>query len=271
MAARHIEARIVTVAGERYLLCAADIDAICDATADAQDAGVNASKVARLSDLIDAPGAANRAGGTLVKVRETDWSLLVEDVSEARQFTVQPLPRLLRSVSPARSAAQLPDGGLALLLDSATLLQHAAAVELAAPSSMAEDTTTHGERRVALIVDDAVSVRRRLGRALQALGFECVQARDGVEALAVLDERHVDLLITDRDMPRRDGAQHVQAARQRAGGTPPIVVLAPRHEQARLTASGVTAEHHLLKPFRDGDVAQLLQRLELPVTTDASR
>jgi chemosensory pili system protein ChpA (sensor histidine kinase/response regulator) len=122
-----------------------------------------------------------------------------------------------------------------------------------------------------LIVDDAVSVRRRLGRALQAHGWECVQARDGVEALAALDERRVDLLITDLDMPRMDGAQLIQAARQRAGGTPPIVVLAPRHEQALLTATGVAADHHLLKPFRDSDVARLLQRLQMSVATDASR
>jgi len=114
--------------------------------------------------------------------------------------------------------------------------------------------------RTVLVVDDSVGVRRVLGRTLQRHGWQTVQARDGAEALRVLDAGLPDLLVTDVEMPGVDGFELVRTIRSRAGGAHlPIVVLTSRgsegHQQ-QLLALG--ADACLVKPFDEPDLLTAL-------------
>ena len=55
-----------------------------------------------------------------------------------------------------------------------------------------------------LVVDDEVGIREMLADALGIAGFECLVAVDGFEAVKLLREEPVDLIITDINMPRMD-------------------------------------------------------------------
>ena len=52
-----------------------------------------------------------------------------------------------------------------------------------------------------LVVDDEPNLRRVLSAQLSRDGYEVHTAEDGVEALRVLEEHHIDLVITDLRMP----------------------------------------------------------------------
>ena len=92
---------------------------------------------------------------------------------------------------------------------------------------------------------------RKLGhRALQQAGFRCVEAADGVEALACLNDQDYDLMILDVQMPKMDGPEVLRQVRSsvRTAGLPVIVLTgsdAPEME-VRLMDSG--ADDYIRKP-----------------------
>lgn len=71
---------------------------------------------------------------------------------------------------------------------------------------------TDSLRRV-MVADDSMVARKQVQRALQQIGVECVMARDGKDALMQLQQwaedgdvsEHIDMLISDIEMPEMDG------------------------------------------------------------------
>lgn len=62
-----------------------------------------------------------------------------------------------------------------------------------------------------LIVDDQLTMRQMIGEAVSDLGYDCLEAADGMEALEILEKEKMDLVITDIAMPRLDGIALTQA------------------------------------------------------------
>ena len=58
-----------------------------------------------------------------------------------------------------------------------------------------------------LVVEDAPPSREGLARMIRLLGHECRTARDGQEALAMHQEQHADVIVSDCRMPRMDGLE----------------------------------------------------------------
>ena len=61
------------------------------------------------------------------------------------------------------------------------------------------------ERRLIMIVDDSVTVRKVTSRLLERQGYDVVTAKDGVEAIEQLESIKPDLMLLDIEMPRMDG------------------------------------------------------------------
>ena len=73
-----------------------------------------------------------------------------------------------------------------------------------------------------LVVDDHPINRRLLADQLGSLGYQCKTANDGVDALNVLSKNHIDIVLSDVNMPNMDGyrsdAAHSSAWPDAAGG-----------------------------------------------------
>lgn len=78
----------------------------------------------------------------------------------------------------------------------------------------------------ALVVDDSMLIRHTVCRFLEGRGFRVEAATDGAEALQLLKTVFPDLIVTDLQMPRMDGAELIDAlqARPDTAGIP-IVIL----------------------------------------------
>jgi hypothetical protein len=103
-----------------------------------------------------------------------------------------------------------------------------------------------------LIVDDYASNRKLLRAALEAEGHEVVEAGDGVEALAVLERRSVDAVITDILMPTMDGFRlcHEIRKSEKFDSSVPVVLYTATYNSPsdRKLAETVGADCYLLKP-----------------------
>ncbi len=117
-----------------------------------------------------------------------------------------------------------------------------------------------------LIVDDEADVRMMCRFALEADGFNCEEAVNGLEALAAIRARPFDLVVTDMDMPQMTGAELLAELR----ANPPcpnlkVILLSGRvsaDEMAQMMQAG--ADDYLAKPI---SVVQLRSRVKTAIQT----
>lgn len=92
-----------------------------------------------------------------------------------------------------------------------------------------------------LVVDDHPINRRLLADQLGSLGYQCLTANDGVDALNVLSKNHIDIVLSDVNMPNMDGYRLTQRIRQ-LGMTLPVIGVtanALAEEKERCLESGM--------------------------------
>jgi CheY-like chemotaxis protein len=81
-----------------------------------------------------------------------------------------------------------------------------------------------GDVRI-LVVDDDDAIRMLVTRLFQRRGYEVRSARDGVEAIELLDRATYDLMILDLMMPRVDGIGVIEHLAASSGPQPRIIVM----------------------------------------------
>ncbi|HSF09901.1 MAG TPA: response regulator, partial [Nitrospirales bacterium] len=61
-----------------------------------------------------------------------------------------------------------------------------------------------------LVVDDSVDCRMILRMALEREGYRCIEAANGIAALKLFQEKPIDFIITDFQMPHMDGCEFLE-------------------------------------------------------------
>lgn len=110
-----------------------------------------------------------------------------------------------------------------------------------------------------LVVEDDIALRDVMLHMLSQQGFAVLVAGTAYEALNILRQRPVDLLLTDIIMPGMDGVDLAKEARKLHAGLK--VLFATAYMQVALKRA---AGHHgpvLYKPFRDGELIKAVKSL----------
>lgn len=84
-----------------------------------------------------------------------------------------------------------------------------------------------------LLVDDSAVARAKLRRLFEPAGYTVQLARDGVEALALLNAGHYQLMITDLEMPNMDGPTLIDTCRNQARTERMPILAVTGHENLR--------------------------------------
>ena len=118
-----------------------------------------------------------------------------------------------------------------------------------------------------LVVDDEEHIRRAVGRALTARGFDVEMAEDGESALDSIRASQPDLVVLDLNLPGIDGLS--VASRVRGWSQVPILVLSVREDESdKVAALELGADDYLTKPFGTDElmarVRALLRRARVP-------
>jgi DNA-binding NtrC family response regulator len=101
-----------------------------------------------------------------------------------------------------------------------------------------------------LTVDDSRAVRTIVSKQVKDLGFDVMEAEDGHQGLAKLQETQFDLVILDVTMPNMDGPTMLGKMRD-AGNTTPVIMLTSESKRSVIAGamkSGIT--DYILKPFK---------------------
>lgn len=116
-----------------------------------------------------------------------------------------------------------------------------------------------------IVVEDEVMVRRGIVLAVDWAGVGCAvvaEAGDGAEGLDMVRRYKPDLIVTDIKMPRLDGLAMVERLRQE--GNDAYVIFLTAYEDFEYARSAVKlgAVDYLLKPFHDGELERVVERIQ---------
>ena len=99
-----------------------------------------------------------------------------------------------------------------------------------------------------LVAEDDESTRLLMCEVLHQAGYEPCPARDGVEALEVMDHFQCDLAIVDITMPRMDGIAFTQTLREGNCDLPVLMVTARVTQEDKRRGFSLGADDYMVKP-----------------------
>jgi len=123
-----------------------------------------------------------------------------------------------------------------------------------------------------LVVDDSLSVRKMVERALEMKGFEVLAAASGTEAMERLDSAMPDLVVCDVVMPDVDGYRICEFVRAHPtlSETPVLLISGIVNNAVLERAAQVRSSHVLRKPFTADDLARKVDELLAARATGAA-
>lgn len=192
----------------------------------------------------------------LVQCNERRIAVQVDAMAGTREIVVKSLGPQFAAVQGLSGATILGDGRVVLILD---LLAHIRAMQARLPQSPpvngaepAVDAERHRPLLV-MVVDDSVTVRKVTSRLLERHGMNVLIAKDGVDAMALLEEHTPDLMLLDIEMPRMDGFEVAMQVRSdpRLQHLPIIMITSRTGQKHRDRAMAIGVNDYLGKPYQE--------------------
>lgn len=118
-----------------------------------------------------------------------------------------------------------------------------------------------------LVVEDNVNTRKLMEAVLLQNGYQPVLACDGVEALEMLDRKHIDLIVLDIMMPRMDGYEFTETLRASGCELPILMVTAKEKPADKHKGFIIGTDDYMVKPVDEEEmilrIAALLRRSKI--------
>ncbi|MBG5596677.1 chemotaxis signal transduction system protein ChpA [Pseudomonas aeruginosa] len=207
----------------------------------------------------------------LVRSSEHAVAVQVDSLAGSREIVVKSLGPQFAGVAGISGATLLGDGRVVVILDllatirsrHALLGQESRRERLALRQEMAASESEQQRPPLVMVVDDSVTVRKVTTRLLERNGMNVLTAKDGVDAIAQLQEHRPDILLLDIEMPRMDGFEVATLVRhdERLGNLPIIMITSRTGEKHRERALGIGVNQYLGKPYQETELLEAIQSL----------
>jgi chemosensory pili system protein ChpA (sensor histidine kinase/response regulator) len=204
------------------------------------------------------PEEQSRVSVILVRAGEHSTALITDEMQDSREIVVKPVGPQLATIRGIAGATILGDGRIAVILDMGILVR-SMRPETAARAPAAEAVAPGP---LALVVDDSITMRRVTQRLLERNGFRVVTAKDGLEAIGVLQDHRPDIILLDIEMPRMDGYEFAKHVRNNQDTVAvPIVMITSRvSDKHRARAIEVGVNDYLGKPYQERQLLEAVRR-----------
>jgi chemosensory pili system protein ChpA (sensor histidine kinase/response regulator) len=197
----------------------------------------------------------------LVRAGEHSSALVTDELVGSREIVVKPLGPQISSIRGIAGATILGDGRIVVILDIGALVRSEWRVR---PPQTAE-RPVQDDRVFALVVDDSITVRRVTQRLLERNGMRVITARDGMEAMSLLQEHTPDVILLDIEMPRMDGYEVASQVRNdaRLADVPIIMITSRVGDKHRARAIELGVDDYLGKPYQESQLLDAIEPLVL--------
>jgi two-component system, NtrC family, response regulator AtoC len=116
------------------------------------------------------------------------------------------------------------------------------------------------EKKQILVVDDEPNLRRVLSALLVRDDYDVETAEDGAQALDILNEHHIDMVITDLRMPKVDGMELLRRALAMDPELPVVMITAHGTVDNAVEALKTGAFDYITKPFDQTEVRTIVKK-----------
>ncbi|MNM62898.1 Chemotaxis protein CheA [compost metagenome] len=199
----------------------------------------------------------------LVHSHDQQYAVQVDGLAASREIVVKSLGPQFAGVQGLSGATLLGDGRVVLILD---LLGQLRGLQ---QQLVLHHRGSDGQRRenlgsvparplLVMVVDDSVTVRKVTGRLLERHGMNVLTAKDGVDAMALLQEHRPDILLLDIEMPRMDGFEVATQIRHdpKLKDLPIIMITSRTGQKHRDRAMAIGVNDYLGKPYQESVLLQ---------------
>jgi len=193
----------------------------------------------------------------LIRAGEHSTALVTDELIGSREIVVKSLGPQISAIRGIAGATILGDGRIVLILDMGSLVRS----EWRARPTETTVLDQRDRRTFALVVDDSITVRRVTQRLLERNGMRVLTAKDGVDAVSLLQENLPDVILLDIEMPRMDGYEVAAHVRNdpRLKHIPIVMITSRVSEKHRARAIELGVDDYLGKPYQE---SQLLDAIE---------
>ena len=195
----------------------------------------------------------------LVRAGEHSAALLTDEMIASQEIVVKSIGPQLASIRGISGATILGDGSIVLILDINALVRAGApVVELESTAPTPPDN-----RPLALVVDDSITVRRIMERFLERNGLRTMTAKDGIDAISVLQDAKPDIILLDIEMPNMDGYEFATHVRNddRVADVPIIMITSRVGDKHRARAIEIGVNDYLGKPYQESQLLESIRGL----------
>lgn len=236
-------------------------------------------KVRYLGSLLYPGRSANLEGHVLpmpvvlVRTQQHTMALQVDGLMGSREIVVKSLGAQFSAVQGLNGATVMGDGSVVVILDPHALVRQelaksdlligAAAAERQRLGLLADEGRRAPKVSTIMVVDDSVTVRKVTTRLLEREGYNVITAKDGVEALQILQDETPEVMLLDIEMPRMDGFELAKNLRttQRWGGLPIIMITSRTGEKHREHAKSLGVNQYMGKPYQEDALLENIREL----------
>lgn len=118
-----------------------------------------------------------------------------------------------------------------------------------------------------MVVEDDANTRKLMCTVLKQGGYEPVPAKDGLEALDILDKKYIDLIVLDIMLPGMNGYELTRTIRDSGSELPVLMVTAREAKADKITGFTSGTDDYMVKPVDEDElllrIAALLRRSKI--------
>ena len=206
----------------------------------------------------------------LLKSGQNMTAVHVDEMIGNQEVVVKNIGPQLARVSGIAGATVLGTGEVVLIINPVQLAQRAGTeaempmvVKTVQAAKAAAASAAASGPPLVMIVDDSLTVRKITSRLLTREGFEVITAKDGLDALQVINERVPDAILLDIEMPRMDGFEFAKTVKAdlKYAHVPIIMITSRTAEKHRNRAKELGVEAYLGKPYQEEELLRNLREL----------
>ncbi|AZV46056.1 hybrid sensor histidine kinase/response regulator [Nautilia sp. PV-1] len=196
----------------------------------------------------------------------TKIGLIVDRFIGQEEIVIKSLGEFLKGIPGIAGATIRGDGRVTLIIDVGTLMK--LAKETHNKKIVTESLNEAKKKKekpsdyTVMLVDDSAMDRKIMRNALEELGVNLIEAKDGVEALQMLKNNEVDAMLIDIEMPRMDGYTLAQEIRKynKYRKLPLIAVTSRTTKSDRVRGVEVGMNEYITKPYTPEYLQNVVRR-----------